>query len=279
MNIWNASKNYGIPYRTLKRRINKNNFDKGALGRPVALVNHELELVAYIQKMESTGFPPTATAVRKLAFAFALKNNLPNMFNQDKEIAGYDWLRNFMIRHPVLSIRKAEGISIARGLGMCREEVNKYFQLLSKICKENNFFNEPSKIYNVDETGLQLNNDFGKVIATKGSREVHHVTLAEKGETISVIACCNAEGNFLPPYCIFKGKRKRPEFEDDLPPGSRVQMGETSAYVNCQLFLGWLKNHFVPRKRNEKVLLILDGHSSHCSDIKGNIQLDRKKKR
>jgi len=57
----------------------------------------------------------------------------------------------------------------------------------------------------VDETGLQLNNNLGKIVAVKGLREVHHVTSAEKRKTISVIACCNAEGNFLSPNCIFKG--------------------------------------------------------------------------
>ncbi|XP_018359931.1 PREDICTED: uncharacterized protein LOC108759131 isoform X2 [Trachymyrmex cornetzi] len=267
MNIWNASKYYDIPYRTLKRRINENNFNKGALGRPAFLGDHESKLITYIQKMENTGFPLTANAIRKLAFTFALKNNLLNKFSQNTEIVGYDWFCSFMKRHPKLSIKKAEGISVARGLGMCREEVDNYFQLLLKICEENNLFDQPFKVYNVDEIGLQLNNNVSKVVTTKGSQTVHHVTSAEEGETINVIACCNAEGNFLPPYCIFKGQRKRPEFEDGLPPGSHVEMGETSAYVNCQLFLAWLKDHFIPRKQNGKVLLILDGHTSHCSDI------------
>lgn len=263
IDIWKASKKYGIPYRTLKRRINENNFNKGALGRPSSLASHELKLMAYLQKIESTGYPLTTTTVRKLAFAFALKNNIPNMFNQDNEIAGYSWYRNFMIRHPTILVRKAEAISSARD--MCREEVDRYFKLLSKICEENNFLDQPSKIYNVDETGLQLNSNSVKIVATKGLEEMHCIISAGKEETVNVIACCNAEGNFLPPYCILKNKM--PELKDGLPPGSHVETGETTAYANCQLFLRWLKNHFVPRKQNGKVLLILDCHSSHCSDI------------
>ena len=76
------------------------------------------------------------------------------------------------------------------------------------------------------------------------------------------MACCNAEGKFLPPYCLFKGQRKRDEFERGMPPGSRVVMGGKSAYVNVDLFMGWTRDHFVPRKENGKVL-ILDGRSSH----------------
>lgn len=36
--------------------------------------------------MENTEFPSTTSAVRRLAFAFELKNNFPCMSNQNKEI-------------------------------------------------------------------------------------------------------------------------------------------------------------------------------------------------
>ena len=57
-------------------------------------------------------------------------------------------------------------------------------------------------IFNTDKTGLQ---DPGKVIAAKESKDVHVIKGQERGETIQVVACCNAEGSFLTPYCIFKG--------------------------------------------------------------------------
>ena len=44
-------------------------------------------------------------------------------------------------------------------------------------------------------------------------------------------------------------------------------MEEQSAYVNVDLFMGSMREHFVPRKENDKLRLILDGHSSHCSDV------------
>ncbi|GFS57698.1 HTH CENPB-type domain-containing protein [Trichonephila inaurata madagascariensis] len=85
----------------------------------------------------------------------------------------------------------------------------------------------------------------------------------EKGEIITVMACYNAEGNFHPPYCIFKGKWEKPEFEDGMPLVSHVEMNETSTYINLNVFMKFSKNHFIPRK----VLLILDSHTSHCSDV------------
>lgn len=150
---------------------------------------------------------------------------------------------------------------------MSRENVKHYFELLGKILSDHGLHNRPSNIFNVDETGLQLNNKPAKVLAAKGSKNVSSITSGEKGETISVIACCNAEGTFLPPYSIFKGKNKKMEFLDGMPNGSNIAMGEKSAYVNASIFLDWLKNHFLPRKPAGTALLILDGHTSHTNSV------------
>ncbi|GFU60947.1 hypothetical protein TNCV_3372641 [Trichonephila clavipes] len=41
-------------------------------------------------------------------------------------------------------------------------------------------------------------------------------------------------------------------------------MSKTSAYVNSDVFMKCLRNNFIPRKEPEKVILISDGHASHC---------------
>ncbi|KAB0803768.1 hypothetical protein PPYR_00738 [Photinus pyralis] len=112
---------------------------------------------------------------------------------------------------------------------MNKNIVKDYF-LLKNILEGNNLFNNPSNIYNMDESVLQLNNRSGEVIAGKGSKVV---TAAEKGETIT-----------------------------------------KSAYINSDIFLEWLKTHFLPRKPAGKVLLLLDGHASHCNSIETRLFAD-----
>lgn len=133
--------------------------------------------------------------------------------------------------------------------------------------EENRLIDKPGNIFNMDETGLQLNNKPGKVVALKGSKNVTSVTSGEKGETISVLTCVNGEGTFLPPFCIMKGKNLKQEFCDGLPPGAEVKMSPKSGYVNTDLFFDWMKTHFTPRKPAGKVLLLLDGHTSHTSCV------------
>jgi hypothetical protein len=72
----------------------------------------------------------------------------------------------------------------------------------------------------MDESGVQANNKTASVITGKGSKSVHVLTSGEKGESVTVIACCNAAGQFLPPVLIFKGVNKKHEFGDGLPSGS-----------------------------------------------------------
>lgn len=225
----------------------------------------EAKLVAHIKKLQKFGFAPIRNDVRHMAFALAEQLKLKHRFNASTKMAGYDWLQLFLARHSDLSIRVAEGVSINRSTALSRETVNNYFELLERILNDNQLFDKPSNIFNVDETGLQLNNKPGQVIAAKGSKAVASITSGERGETISVIACCNGEGTFLPPYCIFKEKNIKEEFSSGMPPGSVVRMSQKSAYVNTEFFFNWLKEHFMPRKPLGKVLLILDGHTSHCN--------------
>lgn len=164
-------------------------------------------------------------------------------------------------------MRQAEGLSVSRALALNRAEINSFYDLLTEVLEQNDLLDKPERIFNMDETGVQMNNKVGKVVATKGSRSVHSITSGERGETLTVVACCNATGNFLPPVVIIKGVQKKDEFMDGLPSGSKVYMNRKSAYINTELFMTWLKEHFAKMKPQGKVLLILDGHSSHSSAV------------
>lgn len=268
MSVYAAAKVFKIPRKTLERRFKTDNDKKGPMG-PSSFFGEENEkkIADHIKNMQSKGFPLTIGDGRSIGYNLAVKLNLKHKFNTEKEKAGYDWLNGFLKRNPDITLRKSEGVSLARARGMNKAEVAEYFKILEDSMTVENVMLEPKCIFNMDETGLQLNNRPGHVLAKKGSKAVSTITSTEKGETITVIACCNAEGIFLPPVAIMKGKNKKPEFEDGMPPGSKVMMSQKSAYITTALFLEWLKTHFVPRKPHGKVLLLLDGHSTHCNSV------------
>lgn len=129
--------------------------------------------------------------------------------------------------------------------------------------------NEPSRIFNVDETGVQIVTQGGKVLARKGSRNVQILASAERGSNTTIVACCNAIGDFIPPMVIFKGSRKpNPDSLGQLPVGSLVEVSK-SGWIDKDLFLAWFEHfisHLPRRLPNEKVVLIMDGHRSHESN-------------
>ena len=266
-----AAKVYGVPRQTLRRYLSTENTDSNGgqsykLGRKPELGQRaEVVLVNHIKKLSRHGFSLTRNDVRALAFNLAGSLNIDHRFNREEELAGWDWLWGFLKRHPGLSIRKEENLSLARALGMKREVVHRYFDLLERFMGDLNLMNRADRIFGLDESGFQLNTRAKEVVAPKGDRVVHPVAPKEKGETISIIGCFNAAGTYLPPCLIIKGVRTIVGLKERLPPGSEVFMNEKSAYATGDIFLKLLK-YFVSYFRVTKVdsvMLVLD---SHCSN-------------
>ncbi|KAK2578406.1 hypothetical protein KPH14_012738 [Odynerus spinipes] len=107
-----------------------------------------------------------------------------------------------------------------------------------------------------------------KVLAKKGKSQVGVVASGERGVNTTFVCCTSASGQYVAPMIIFKRKRMAPDLSEGAPPGSIVEISDTG-YINTDLFVTWLK-HFIaavkPTMEN-KVLLILDGHTTHSRNL------------
>lgn len=213
--------------------------------------------------MASRGFGITPKAVRKYAFEFAERQNIKHKFDRSAGMAGQDWFHRFMQRNKKLTIRKPEGLSRARIDGMKKEKVAEFFNTLETVVDNNNLRGRPECVFNVDETGMPLSNRPPNIIAQKGAKDVVSMTSVERGENVTVLACMNAAGQYIPPFVLFKGVRKRDDFLLGMPPGTEVTMTE-KGWVTEEAFKLWLQ-HFNRYRTPGKVVLILDGHASHTS--------------
>ncbi|KAF2886599.1 hypothetical protein ILUMI_19574, partial [Ignelater luminosus] len=63
-------------------------------------------------------------------------------------------------------------------------------------------------------------------IAKKGSKDVVSVTGVERRQNVTVLACMNAAGPFIPPFVLFKGVRKRHDFLIGMPSDTEVAITE-----------------------------------------------------
>jgi len=75
---------------------------------------------------------------------------------KDKPVVSYGWFQRFMQRQPQLSYQKGDPTANVRMNCLNREVITDYFALLNDVLTGNQLLNSPSKIYNVDETGMVL---------------------------------------------------------------------------------------------------------------------------
>lgn len=181
-------------------------------------------------------------------------------------LAGRDFVEGFLKRNPMLSLRKPQGVALNRIYGLNRESVSNYFTNLENILDTYKF--QAHQIYNCDESGITAVHKPMKVIAPKGKHCVSSATSGEKGVTTTIVCCTSATGNYVPPLMIFKRKRMKPELIDHAPPGT-IGGCSDNGWITSELFLTYIK-HFrvhVRCSKDQKVLLILDGHVTHTKNI------------
>ena len=80
--------------------------------------------------MESRLYGLRPIDVRKLAFQIAEINKIATRFNTEKKLAGEEWLRSFLTRHPVLSLRIPQPTSLGRAHGFNKSQVTHFISYL-----------------------------------------------------------------------------------------------------------------------------------------------------
>ncbi|KAI4469504.1 helix-turn-helix psq domain [Holotrichia oblita] len=99
-----ASKTFGVPATTLRRRAKSDTGCKKKLGRYAVTFPEELEeaLCRRVLELESRLFGVTAKELCMMAFQLAEKLKISHRFNREKGAAGLDWLIGFRRRRSLL---------------------------------------------------------------------------------------------------------------------------------------------------------------------------------
>ena len=129
-----------------------------------------------------------------------------------------------------------------------------------------------SCIFNADETCWRIVNGKIKTLALKGSDEVNIQSNFDAKKSVTVMACCSADGKKLPLMVITSGTT--PACEEKFRQNERLRH-----YINRKLFIdhterGWSTHEFAQRYlkfisrqvHERQILLTWDLHSSHRKD-------------
>ena len=179
-------------------------------------------------------------------------------------------MQGFLKRHPKLAVREPERISKARA-AVTSTEVRVWFnQLVQNITDMDlmDMMKDPSRIFNCDETNLQLCTKTGHVISIKGYKNVYKIAPAQEKSTLTYIGTFSADGLVVSPTIVYPYKRIPSDIVDALPEGFQ-HLSTDSGWITGDAFFNFVLNIFNKwlDKNNIKrlVILFIDGHKAHIT--------------
>ena len=159
---------YGVPKSTLDDRV-RGKVKHGTKPGPVPYLSMEEEtfFVNFLIKCAKIGYPRTVSEVLGLVQQIFESKGLKMIS------VSYEWWQRFCERHPELSLHTAVPLSVPRAMATDYDVLQKYFDILEDTLRKNLLFNHPSRIFNCDETVLQLNPE---VASRRGAKNVSIIT-------------------------------------------------------------------------------------------------------
>ena len=202
---------------------------------------------------------------RKLVFHYAKACGsmaIPPVW-EEHGMATRDWYYAYMSRHPNLTLKAPEGMSIARAMAFNRVNVDLFFKVYTDALARYQF--SPDRIFNLDESGLSTVMKPVKVVCEKGKPVASQVA-QERGAHMTFVGIINAAGHYVPPVFIIARKRWNPEFMRGTIDGSKGLLHH-NGWMTGEGFLDVLKH--VHKKtycsKDNKILLIMDNAECHMN--------------
>ena len=259
--IRRAAEKFGVPRSTLHDHVSGKVEQHAKQGpKPYLTPEDEDELANFLLRCSRIGYPHTRQQVLSIVQDILNSKGI-------NVVVSNGWWERFLQRHPHLTLRTAYPLSYLRAMSSDRDSIERYYDLLEDTLRSNEIFDDPTRIFNCDETGVPLNPKPLKVVGEVGTKNPCNFTGNQKSQ-ITVLACTSAAGYPLPPFVIFDRKTLTKELTKGEVPGAAYGLS-SKGWMDGELFRDWFIGHFLsyaPACR--PLLLLLDGHSSHyCPEV------------
>ena len=247
---------FNVPIATMSKLINNKTQVDSVVGRQTyfTMQEEEEELKRWVFEMVDHGF-----AVSSDLLIFKAQEMYQVKYNTKKRIS-YGWYQTFRERHADVVMRSQDHISLMRKKSENPSLVKQFFRVLEECIEHNHLL--PNQIFNCDETGIVRTNSTKFTLAKLGSRNVR-INVPSNRALSSILVCCNAAGNALPPFYIHPGKSIKFDYFNNKIPDACVGVS-SKGYMTASLFKQRFHRHFLKHCGSHRpVLLLLDSHASH----------------
>jgi hypothetical protein len=296
LSLREVGKLFGVSHMTLLRDLKAGSIPTVGPGRPTALgFAMERFVVHSVNALSGSNHPMSRGQLSALATGVHVAMDAENDGNWNRHgagesgegavkfIAGPTWKRNFLRRNPEVTKRTPKGITVTRAASETARTLDTFFTNLKAALKE--VFPgvalkdiDPKRVCNVDETPFGAgyeDKDVEKVFILHDTNDKHAArpTMINSGrdDYFTMELCVSADGEYLDPFYIVKGKRRMscswlPKREGgDLDAAIAIT---ESGHVNAGAFQEWLR-WFAAKKADllatGPVVIIYDNHDSHIN--------------
>ena len=238
---------------------------------PVLGQRNEMLLVNWIKQLAQKGFPirkhMLVSSVEKIVSTMEVRHT----FSDGRP--GKKWVQLFLNRHPDIAFRCSEKLSRNRAL-LTPEILKKWFVDVEKTLQASGTFHvlqDPSRVFNLDESGFSLCPKGDKVLGIKGQKNVYELADRDK-ENVTVLLNVSASGVLAPPMAVFAGKRFPKGLNEENRKFEVTNWSfafSENGWITGQVFFEYMANTFYKWLLENNiafpVIVFLDGHSSHLT--------------
>ncbi|XP_068229518.1 tigger transposable element-derived protein 1-like [Palaemon carinicauda] len=258
-----AGRKYGIPESTLRHKRSGYHPISKKMGPKTVLTDAEEEvLVAYIKGSIRRANPVTkkniidavSTILRTEREEGIERATPPSFTDKPKK----KWWQLFRQRHPTVTYRTPETLTTSRK-SISKQVILQWFADTQSFFVEEGMteaLHDPSRNFNIDESGFSLSPKQGRVLAIKGEKHVFEESSAQHKTNITVLANVCADGRIPPPMIIYPRKRISAHMGENFPEGYDCCVGKSEkGYITietlyeylCNSFNDWLNDNNVQR--------------------------------
>ena len=261
-----AAEETGVPFNTIRDHLRYEQENKTDIvrGKNRELTDsEESDLANYATYMSERAFPITRKVLKKLVVDIIKSSGRQTSVNLESGPSDA-WVRSFLERHPSLSLRTPHPLENSRAEAN-QSQINHYYKLLEHTLQTLGIENDPTRLYNLDETGFSgKEHSRDKVLVKKGVRTAYQQMVGISGHVTFQVAI-SASGKAFAPLVIFSKNLPRRNYSEGLPDEWSF-VSTDSCYINSAIFLSWFQDCFVKQiGRSRPVVVIMDNHTSHLS--------------
>jgi hypothetical protein len=206
--IYAAAKVFGVPRSTLHDKLRGTHAKPN--GRPTILSpEDERSLATYLVYMSERNMPLNGKIAQQFATAIyrrRMRQGAVTGGNYDLEAEaclGKNWWAKFQKRHAdELVMRKPDKYDRSRDRACTEEVMMGHFTTLGDFLTKHDLMEQPHKLWNADESGIQMDVESGKVVVYRLNRKSYSIRKGTR-DHITVNCCVNAVGAKLTPFIIF----------------------------------------------------------------------------